>query len=233
VLARAAGIRVVIGVQRPDAELFEAGARDSLQHRAALTRLSAEGSRMMWGDTWTGTDLPLLPGRAMAAPDGQPRECQTFWVPNPGADNSPADVQLLTELRRAAAAHFAPGTDSPLELTGLSELAIVNPAAGEPATDADVPADDDDNATALEEVTERPELPDTQPARAESLVKGDRIVTDEGEVVDVVAVAETDDPFDEDADLWSIELGNGHLVELPGDSTVDRVIWEDEPEAGN
>ena len=84
-LGRTAGIRVVIGIQRPDVRFFgESGeSRDNFDSRLSLGRLSADGSRMMWGSS-IGTSLPGVRGRAIACTsEDNAREIQAYWVPDP------------------------------------------------------------------------------------------------------------------------------------------------------
>lgn len=105
-LARTASIHIVIGVQRPDAELFGKGARDNLRHRVSLMRLSREGAMMMWENPFTGLDLPLKQGRAITNLDGgAPVEGQTFWISEPGAAKG-VDEEILEEIRVRAEKKF-------------------------------------------------------------------------------------------------------------------------------
>ncbi|MFJ2819085.1 FtsK/SpoIIIE domain-containing protein [Streptomyces sp. NPDC087294] len=69
VLARTAMIHLVLGIQRPDAEFLTGLARDSFRHRVSLDRATPETARMMWGDSYMGTDLPNIQGRAVATTD--------------------------------------------------------------------------------------------------------------------------------------------------------------------
>lgn len=106
-LARTAQINLVIGVQRPDASLFEDGSRDNLRQRISLMRLSAQGSQMTWGSPYVGVDLPMTQGRAMASPDGDtPIEMQTYWVADPISAEG-ADREVIEEVRANADAIFA------------------------------------------------------------------------------------------------------------------------------
>ncbi|MDR2256214.1 MAG: hypothetical protein LBE25_09475 [Arthrobacter sp.] len=105
-LARSSNIHIVIGIQRPDASHFEQGARDNMQQRIALMRTSPQASRMLWNNDWAGTDLPLIQGRAMAAPDGlDPIEMQTFWIDDPiNADG--VDRETIEAFRARAHENF-------------------------------------------------------------------------------------------------------------------------------
>lgn len=106
-LARTAQIHLVIGVQRPDASLFEDGSRDNLRQRISLMRLSAQGSQMTWGSPYVGVDLPMTQGRAMASPDGDtPIEMQTYWVADPISAEG-VDREVIEEVRAKVDAIFA------------------------------------------------------------------------------------------------------------------------------
>lgn len=114
-LARTARIRLVIGTQRPDAKLFEGGGRDNLRHRISLSRLSPQGAKMLWGNFWTGTDTPLISGRAVASPDGsRPIEVQTFWIDDPWeAGENTEDRAVLDSFADLASEKFQ-GFDWPI-----------------------------------------------------------------------------------------------------------------------
>lgn len=186
VLARSAQIRLLIGVQRPDAELFDKGTRDSLRHRVSLARLSRQGAEMLWGDSFTGTDTPMVVGRAFASPDGgAPIETQTYWVPDPSSARTPEEVALMEELWEASDLAFK---DRPLpeglDLSALSSRALAQPEA---APEVAAPA---------EQVSEVGELT-TQLVPADSLMTGDRIINDDGQVFTVVTVEESEAGDDE------------------------------------
>lgn len=85
-LARSAGIRLAVGVQRPDAHLFgrdSGSVRDNFQTRAALARLSSDGAYMMWGETTVGRDIDAkIRGRATVSdPSGDPALAQVWFTP--------------------------------------------------------------------------------------------------------------------------------------------------------
>ncbi|WP_213578466.1 FtsK/SpoIIIE domain-containing protein [Rhodococcus sp. USK13] len=87
VLARSAGIRLLLGVQRPDASLFggaSGNARDNFGTRISLGNLSQDGAGMMWGDTQVGREIDTsVPGRGVAlGQDGSPVDAQMWWTPN-------------------------------------------------------------------------------------------------------------------------------------------------------
>lgn len=117
VLARSSGIRLLLGVQRPDASLFggaSGNARDNFGTRLSLANLSQDGAQMVWGDAHQGRSIDTsIPGRAMATgPDGTPMEAQVWWTPNvdrhPNKWNqlSAADIAIIDALQPNAAPEF-------------------------------------------------------------------------------------------------------------------------------
>ncbi len=87
VLARSAGIRLLLGVQRPDASLFggaSGNARDNFGTRISLGNLSQDGAMMLWGDSQVGREIDTsVPGRGVAlGNDGSPVDAQMWWTPN-------------------------------------------------------------------------------------------------------------------------------------------------------
>lgn len=87
VLARSAGIRLLLGVQRPDASLFggaSGNARDNFGTRISLGNLSQDGALMMWGDSTVGREVDTsVKGRGIAlGDDGNPVDAQMWWTPN-------------------------------------------------------------------------------------------------------------------------------------------------------
>lgn len=113
-LARSAGIRLVLGVQRPDATLFggaSGNARDNFGTRLSLANLSQDGAQMVWGDAHQGRTIDTsIPGRAMVTgPAGTPMEAQVWWTPNvdphPNKWNqlSADDIAIVESLQPASA----------------------------------------------------------------------------------------------------------------------------------
>ena len=106
-LGRTAGVRVVIGIQRPDVRFFgESGeSRDNFDSRLSLGRLSADGSRMMWGSS-IGTSLPGVRGRAIACTsEDNAREIQAYWVPDPRRMETSAERRMLEHFRQPTVKH--------------------------------------------------------------------------------------------------------------------------------
>ena len=214
-LARSANIRLAEGVQRPDASLFEDGARDNLRHRISLNRLSPQGAEMVWQDSYTGTDLPMIAGRAMASPDGgTPLETQMFWTPDP-REETPA----MASLRSAAEGAFA-GRALPegLDLSGLSDRARNVAEISEDAEDGDRDLI----------VIEHTDQLSTQLVGAGEIMPGDKVLTDDGEVLEVRSAEEIADPDDPEAWDW-VQLvlagpSGERIEESPVSSTMARVI---------
>lgn len=129
-MARRARIHLLVGVQRPDANLFGEGARDNFRFRLSLSKLSPEGANMMWGDYKTGTDLPARSqGRAVVETSRGPRVGQVYYVPDPGDEDLAAeDYQLLQALLPAGASWDGPP-------------AVEEPAGGPAAGPAGGPAE--------------------------------------------------------------------------------------------
>lgn len=104
VLARSAGIRLMLGVQRPDATLFgdaSGNARDNFGTRISLGNLSQNGALMMWGDSTVGREVDTsVPGRGVVTgPDGSPVPAQMWWTPN--VDRHPNKWGQLSDEEKA------------------------------------------------------------------------------------------------------------------------------------
>lgn len=83
-LCRSLNMNLVLGVQRPDAVLFDTGARDNIGWWASMGALSPQGANMVWGDYHTGTDLPLdVPGLCTMTTAKGPARVKVHYVPNP------------------------------------------------------------------------------------------------------------------------------------------------------
>ena len=104
VLARSAGIRLLLGVQRPDASLFggaSGNARDNFGTRISLGNLSQDGALMMWGDSTVGREVDTsVKGRGIAlGDDGSPVDAQMWWTPN--VDKHPNKWNQLSQSEKA------------------------------------------------------------------------------------------------------------------------------------
>lgn len=100
-MAGACRIHVILGTQRPDADVVGGEIRDNFSSRAALGPLSPEGARMMFDSEQIGTTIPLgRRGRGTwVGLDGAPKEVQYFYTPDPRKALSPEDRALLDQLR--------------------------------------------------------------------------------------------------------------------------------------
>lgn len=212
-LARSANIRIVEGVQRPDATLFEEGSRDNLRHRVSLNRLSPQGAEMLWGDSFTGTDTPMVAGRGMASPDGSvPVETQMFWTPDPRDEQH---RELVESLRGAAEAAIK---DQPipegLDLSALSDVARHVPECASAAAE-------------IASVVQHTETLSTQLVGAGEIMQGDKVLTDDG-IAEVLTAEVIENP--DDAETWDwvrllLRDAQGERVEeAPTTADYARVI---------
>lgn len=105
--ARAVGIHMAIGIQRPDTMYVAGEARDNTALRVAMGRLrSKDAAIMMFNDPVAGTRLqPGIKGRGtVQLPDGRCREIQAFYTPKvPATDEQRAALsdherEILREL---------------------------------------------------------------------------------------------------------------------------------------
>ncbi|PBC45329.1 type IV secretory system conjugative DNA transfer family protein [Rhodococcus sp. ACPA1] len=125
VLARSAGIRLLLGVQRPDASLFggaSGNARDNFGTRISLGNLSQDGALMMWGDSTVGREVDTsVKGRGIAlGDDGRPVDAQMWWTPN--VDRHPNKWNQLAESEKAIIDGLKP-TEAPQFTCYSQELA--------------------------------------------------------------------------------------------------------------
>ena len=106
--ARAVGIHMALGIQRPDTMFIAGEARDNTALRVAMGRLrSKDAAIMMFNDAVAGTRLqPGIKGRGtVQLPDGSFREMQAFYTPRvPATEEQAAALSdheraILTELR--------------------------------------------------------------------------------------------------------------------------------------
>lgn len=106
-LGRTARCHQILGLQRPDAEFLSGEMRDNFSMRAALGRVSAQQSEMMWGNQYTGVALPAKTrGRGFAVnAEGEPVEMLALWTPDPRRARSDADLALLESLQPREVIH--------------------------------------------------------------------------------------------------------------------------------
>lgn len=93
--ARAVGIHMAIGIQRPDTLFIAGEARDNTALRVALGRLrSKEAAQMMFNDSVAGTRVqPGIKGRGtVQLPDGSFSEIQAFYTPRVPATDEQRDA---------------------------------------------------------------------------------------------------------------------------------------------
>lgn len=153
VLARSARIHLCLGVQRPDATLFDDGARDSIRHRVSLARLSPQGAMMLWEDPRTGTDLDMsIRGRATAiTSSGSPGHVQVWWTPDPDPHvlarnpnaHSPAETACLQALRPTDEQADSVLLELPAARRAVATVTIGGDRLGATAEDAQMTVPDD------------------------------------------------------------------------------------------
>lgn len=219
-LARTAMIHMVIGVQRPDASLFDDGARDNMRQRISLMRLSPQGAQMLWGSPYEGTDLPMVPGRAMASPGGDvPVETQTFWIDDP--INAEGEDREIVESLRALAEKRLAEIPEPVDVSGFTDAPIVLPDLPRPVKLAKDPEDQ----PSPQEPSEDDELPTTaihDVVAVDELMDGDSIEL-EGRSLTVVAVEQ--DEMEADSIVLTVadESGAEEDIALSESERVTRV----------
>jgi hypothetical protein len=107
---RSAGIHLVLGTQRPDADFMTGSMRDNFDSRLALGRLSPQGAQMMWESPYLGVSVPRsIRGRGTGITDGERvTEVQVLWTPDPrraNRDQRADDLALLAALRPVTSTH--------------------------------------------------------------------------------------------------------------------------------
>ncbi len=145
VLARSAGIRLLLGVQRPDAGLFggaSGNARDNFGTRISLGNLSQDGAQMMWGDSTVGREVDTsVKGRGIAlGDDGNPVDAQMWWTPN--VDKHPNKWNQLSDSEKAIIDGLAPAEHRDSRATRPRWPSSSNPnvpSPNVPATTAEQP----------------------------------------------------------------------------------------------
>lgn len=238
-LARSANIRLVIGTQRPDASLFEDGTRDSLQHRVSLSRLSGNGAKMLWGNFYTGTDTPLVSGRAVASPDGTtPIDVQTFWLDDPNSvKKGSEDQRVLDELADLASERFV-GFEWPISREDFALFSDDEGGAGPAAVSEADSEDAEDEVSGGGELSTNGELSthevdggdvETEGVLAEGLAVGDQVLLDSGNVAVVHEIEDSDDDDDRVLVTFS-EYGDLTAIDLEAKETVERVITDGDGE---
>ncbi len=99
-MARKGHIHVVIGTQRPDAAWFGGSARDNLQGRVGVGRLTGDAARMAFGSSEFGRDVPATAKGRITVQNGDEEvfEDQAYWVPDRIEDLRVADLAILDRL---------------------------------------------------------------------------------------------------------------------------------------
>lgn len=107
---RSARVHLILGTQRPDADVLGGEMRDNFGTRISLGPLSPQGAMMMWENPHLGVSLPRgIAGRATAvSDDSRPLEVQAYWTPDPrraAHAAHQADLDLLEQLTPARGSH--------------------------------------------------------------------------------------------------------------------------------
>ena len=261
-LGRAAGVHIVLGTQRPDADWLGGDVRDQFQCRASLGRLSPDGAKMLWGDYVTGVSVPRRkPGRGISVNlDGDPVEAQAYWTPDP-ARPGPEEGFLLEQLRPSEVrwpglvvepVRQVDDDGNPLPDKGrYSEYRDAHLLAAASRPDLLVRADlidplatylqdADDGGPSTSTSTDRDELYDaSRPGPAHHVRSGDLVCLDES--VGLWAVVETAEEDLVDADQVAIcwrsdEQGEEYgVLVLDSNSTIQRrppLSLRERPKAG-
>ena len=238
VLARSAGIRLLLGVQRPDASLFgssSGNARDNFGTRISLGNLSQDGALMMWGDAHVGREVDTsIPGRGVVtALDGSPVDAQMWWTPN--VDPHPNKWNQLSDEEKAIVHGLAPIESPTFEFfsTELRKFVEAERALAKRARefgDAPEPSVLTDFSTDHDTVDD--EVADAIPASA--VTEGMVILLDDDNghpvpvTVDTVAVVRDKDTGDVLETVMSINAGERVKTTVHFDAT--EVVMLPEPD---
>ncbi|MGH3357669.1 MAG: hypothetical protein ACRDO7_02620 [Nocardioidaceae bacterium] len=125
-----ARVHLVIGTERPEPEQLGDTMRANFRERAALGRLTGEGSMLMWRSSSAGVSTPRnYPGRGTGVgADDSGVEIQTYQCPDPArVEDGTEPAELLQRLRPSHPRHdrllvLPPddgldGSDEPVELS--------------------------------------------------------------------------------------------------------------------
>lgn len=129
-LGRTAKIHLVVGLQRPDAEIMGGELRDNFGARLSVGRLkSKEASIMMWDDPAIGVSVPDVKGRGICHFNGSLGQIQVTYSPNPEPETDDHHPQMLEALLPAVSAytrkHIAdpvPGLDEDEQVLTWNDL---------------------------------------------------------------------------------------------------------------
>jgi S-DNA-T family DNA segregation ATPase FtsK/SpoIIIE len=226
-LARAARIHILLGIQRPDATNFPAGARDNARFRLSLGRLSSEGATMMWDSPYIGTDIPDdIPGRGTVRAAEGPVEAHVYWLPNldlhvPDTELSEQDAECRRRLLAAVTAAQHVGSSPTSAASSSVAASTASSTTASAATSAAAAGDEPEEQY---EVVGSLAFGDLEP--------GQWIVVDDPELDgrQVAALVETVDDGDEDEIVTIafvtaggatgvVDVDRGEYVDLVSDPT--------------
>jgi len=107
---RSAGVHIILGTQRADADFMTGSMRDNFDTRTSLGPLSQQGAQMMWDSPFHGVAVPRkIRGRGTAINEDEVvSEVQIPWTPDPRRafrDEKETDLQVLRALRPQERTH--------------------------------------------------------------------------------------------------------------------------------
>ncbi|WP_327359820.1 FtsK/SpoIIIE domain-containing protein [Streptomyces sp. NBC_01304] len=240
-LARSADVHLVIGMQRPDADILGGPLRDQLRKRTALDQHTPETAKMMWGNARTGTDLPSVQGRGMSETGFGPAEIQVLRMLPPGTKgHSAEDALMWAEVERRASdpkvwenveiPDFFPELEQ-RRRDAIQEIKARYGQGEQPALSLNKPALEAPADDESEEVTAAPahepqsRLEQVSP---EALEVGDQIMIEDEtgipEIVEVTGIEYASEDGEEiiEVEYVSTETGTNGMLQLGPDSDVDR-----------
>lgn len=105
-LGRTAKMHLVLGLQRPDANIMGGEMRDNFGGRISLGKLqSKEASMMMWDDPAIGVSVPNIKGRAVAPINGALGMVQGTYTANPDPNHDDYQPGMVEAMRPTVEAY--------------------------------------------------------------------------------------------------------------------------------
>ena len=99
-LGRSSKMHLVLGLQRPDAQIMGGEMRDNFGGRISLGKLqSKEASMMMWDDPAIGVSVPNIKGRAVSYVNGQLGMIQGTFTANPDPNHDDYQPGMVEAMR--------------------------------------------------------------------------------------------------------------------------------------
>lgn len=105
-LGRSAKMHLVLGLQRPDANIMGGEMRDNFGGRISLGKLqSKEASMMMWDDPAIGVSVPNIKGRAVSWVNGHLGMIQGTFTANPDPNHDDYHAGMVEAMRPTVEAY--------------------------------------------------------------------------------------------------------------------------------